>query len=72
MPHAWFEPVLFATVVVFVACLIGNKIEFNNRFVNAVVVAILFAVIFGVLVYSGYDKLAMPVATTPAVTTPAN
>jgi hypothetical protein len=72
-PHyVWLEPVLLAAVLVFVIALIGDVIEFNNRFVNALVTAILFALVFGALVYAGYGKLAVPVATTPAATTPAN
>jgi hypothetical protein len=30
----------------------------------AVVIAVLFARVFGVLVYSGYGKMVLPVATT--------
>jgi hypothetical protein len=32
---AWFEPVLIATVVVFIIDLVGNSIGFGNRFLSA-------------------------------------
>jgi len=56
---------------VFVIDSIGNVIEFNNRFVNALVTAILFALVFGVLVYSGYSTLTFE-TSTPPTTVPAN
>jgi hypothetical protein len=71
--YAWLEPVLIAAVIVFVIDSIGNIIEFNNRFVNALVTAVLFAVIFGFLVYLGYGRIEVsttPVATPPAQTSP--
>ena len=68
-PHyVWLEPVILGAVLVFVIDSIGNVIEFNNRFVNALVTAILFALVFGVLVYAGYGKLiiAGPSPVIPA------
>jgi hypothetical protein len=67
--YAWLEPVLVAAVIVFVIDSIGNIIEFNNRFVNALVTAVLFAVIFGSLVYFGYGRVE--VSSTPSPTAPA-
>jgi hypothetical protein len=67
--YAWFEPVLIAAVIVFIIDSVGNIIEFNNRFVNALVTAILFAIVFGALVYLGYGNIAVsvpPTAPTPA------
>jgi len=46
-------PVLIAAVIVFVLNAAGSFIEFNNRFVNALVDTVLFAVVFGVLVHFG-------------------
>ena len=33
--YAWFEPVLIATIVVFIIDLVGNWIGFGNRFLGA-------------------------------------
>ena len=35
--YAWFEPVLIASIVVFIIDLVGNSIAFNNRYLNALV-----------------------------------
>jgi hypothetical protein len=37
--YAWFEPVLIATIVVFVIDLVGNAIGFGNRFLSALMSA---------------------------------
>jgi hypothetical protein len=68
---AWLQPVLIASVVVFIIDLIGNYIAFGNRYWNALATAVLFAVVFGVLVYFGYGSVTMTVATTPAPNAPA-
>jgi len=69
--YAWFEPVLIATMVVFVIDLVGNSIGFGNRVLSAVMSAIVFAVVFGALVYFGYGNVSMSVTTTPSTTAPA-
>jgi hypothetical protein len=69
--YAWFEPVLIASVVVFIIDLIGNSFAFGNRYVGALVSAILFALVFGALVYFGYGNVSMSVTTTPSATAPA-
>ena len=69
--YAWFEPVLVATVVVFIIDLIGNSIGFGNRVLSALMSAILFALVFGTLVYFGYGSVSMSVTTTPSATAPA-
>jgi hypothetical protein len=69
--YAWFEPVLIASVVVFVIDLIGNSFAFGNRYVGALVSAFLFALVFGALVYFGYGNVSMSVTTTPSATAPA-
>ena len=38
--YAWFEPVLIATIVVFIIDLVGNSIGFGNRFLSALMSAI--------------------------------
>ena len=68
--YAWFEPVLIATIVVFVIDLVGNSIGFGNRLFGALFSAILFAVVFGALVYFGYGSVSMSVTTTPSTTAP--
>ena len=68
--YAWFEPVLIASIVVFVIDLIGASIAFGNRFLSALMSAILFALVFGALVYFGYGNVSMSVTTTPSATAP--
>jgi hypothetical protein len=53
-------PVVVAAIIVFAINTVGSFIEFNNRFVNALVDTVLFAVVFGFLVYS--SKLTMAFA----------
>jgi hypothetical protein len=50
--------VVAAAVIVFVLNAVGSFIEFNNRFVNAMVDTVLFAVVFGTLVYLGKLHMA--------------
>ena len=69
--YAWFEPVLIATIVVFIIDLIGYTIGFGNRFLSALMSAIVFAVVLGTLVYFGYGSVSMSVTTTPSATAPA-
>jgi hypothetical protein len=69
--YAWFQPVLIASIVVFIIDLVGNSISFGNRFIGALVSAIVFAVVFGALVYFGYGSVSMSVVTTPSATAPA-
>jgi hypothetical protein len=69
--YAWFEPVLIASIVVFVIDVVGNSITFANRFISALVSAIVFALVFGALVYFGYGNVSMSVVATPSATAPA-
>jgi hypothetical protein len=69
--YAWFEPVLIASIVVFIIDLVGNSITFSNRYVSAFVSAIVFAIVFGGLVYFGYGNVSMSVTTMPSSTAPA-
>ena len=68
--YVWFEPVLIASIVVFIIDLVGNSFAFGNRYVGALVSAILFALVFGALVYFGYGNVSMSVTTTPSATAP--
>ena len=69
--YAWFQPVLIASIVVFIIDLLGDWIAFGNRYLNALVSAVLFALVFGALVYFGYGSVSMSVTTTPSPTAPA-
>ena len=69
--YAWFEPVLIASIVVFLVDLIGNSITFSNRYVSSLASALIFAVVFGGLTYYGYGNVSMSVKTTAAATAPA-
>ena len=71
LQYAWFEPVLIATIVVFIIDLVGNSIGFGNRVLSAIMSAIVFALVFGTLVYFGYGSVSMSVTTTPSATSPA-
>ncbi|HWN52108.1 MAG TPA: hypothetical protein VNO18_20220 [Xanthobacteraceae bacterium] len=51
-------PVLIAAAIVFVLNAAGSFIEFNNRFVNALVDTVLFAIVFGTLVHFGKLHMA--------------
>jgi hypothetical protein len=71
--YAWFEPVLFAAIIVFLIDWAGSMLVFSQRpLLNALASALLFALIFGVLVYYGYGKVEMTVSTTPSPSAPAN
>jgi hypothetical protein len=65
------QPVLIAAAIVFVLNAAGSFIEFNNRFVNALVDTVLFAVVFGVLVHFGYLHMDFSGATLAATSAPA-
>ena len=69
--YAWFEPVLIASIVVFIIDIVGSSIAFGNRYLGALTSALLFAVVFGALVYFGYGSVSMSVTTTPSTTAPA-
>ena len=69
--YAWFEPVLVASIVVFVVDLVGNSITFRSRYLSALVSAIVFAIVFGGLVYFGYGSVSMSANTTPSSMAPA-
>jgi hypothetical protein len=61
------EPVLIAAIIVFVINAAGSFIEFNNRFVNALVDTVLFAIVFAALVHFGYLHMAFS-SVAPAAT----
>lgn len=59
--YAWLQPVLIASLVVFVVDLIGNHIAFGSRIVNALVTAIIFGLVFTALVYFELGGVSMSV-----------
>ena len=68
--YAWFEPVLVASIVVFVVDLVGNSITFSNRYISALMSAIVFAAAFGGLTYYGYGNVSMSLKSQTAATAP--
>ena len=72
LKYAWFEPVLIATIVVFIIDLVGNSITFRNRYVSAFVSAVVFAAVFGGLTYFGLGSVSMSVRAPAGLTTPAS
>ena len=69
--YAWFEPVLIASIVVFIIDLVGNSITFSNRYVSAFVSAVVFAAVFGGLTYFGLGNVSMSVKAPSGLSTPA-
>ena len=57
--YAWFGLVLLGSVFVFVSDLIGNTINFENRFVNALTTTIVFSVAFAFFVYVRYGSVML-------------
>jgi hypothetical protein len=70
--YIWFEPVLFAALIILGINYIGSMLVFSRRPVlNAVASALVFAVIFGALAYYGYGRVDMIVSTVPDPDAPA-
>lgn len=70
--YSWFEPVLIASVVVFISALLGNWITFRNRALSALVSAIVFAIVYGAIVaYFSPNKVSVSVVVTPSPSAPA-
>jgi hypothetical protein len=69
--YFWFEPVLFATLIVFVVDLVGNTISFGSRVANALTTAVLFAAVFGSLIFYGYGNISVTFNMTPSATAPS-
>lgn len=68
--YAWFEPVLIASIVVFVIDLIGNSITFSNRYISALISAILFGAVFGALTYYGLGNVSMSLKSPTSTSAP--
>jgi hypothetical protein len=57
--YAWIGLVAMGTIFVFVADLIGNTLNFQNRFVNAFTTMIVFAAVFGFFVRYRYGGVML-------------
>ena len=57
--YAWIGLVAMGTIFVFVADLIGNTLNFQNRFVNAFTTMIVFAVVFAFFVRYRYGSVML-------------
>jgi hypothetical protein len=57
--YAWFGLVFMGSIFVFVSDLVGNTINFENRFVNALTTAIVFSVLFALFVYFRYGGVML-------------
>jgi Mn2+/Fe2+ NRAMP family transporter len=57
--YAWIGLVLMGSIFVFVADLIGNTINFDNRFLNALTTAIVFMAAFSFFVYFRYGSVML-------------
>ena len=57
--YAWFGLVLLGSIFVFVSDLIGNTINFENRFVNALTTTIVFSVAFAFFIYVRYGNVML-------------
>ena len=57
--YAWFGLVLLGSIFVFVSDLIGNSINFENRFVNALTTTIVFSVAFAFFIYVRYGSVML-------------
>lgn len=69
--YGYLEPVIIASIIVFVVDLIGNILTFSNRFVNALVTAIIFGLIFGALTFYGLGGVRMDLPSAAQITAPA-
>ena len=70
--YIWFEPVLFAALIVLGINFLSGMLVFSRRpALNAFAAAFLFAVIFGALAYYGYGRVDMMVSTVPDPDAPA-
>lgn len=69
--YAFLEPVIIASIVVFVVDLVGNILSFSNRIVNALVTAIIFGVIFGLLSANGLGGVNVSLPDPATMTQPA-
>jgi len=57
--HAWIGLVIMGSLFVFVADLIGNTFNFENRFVNALTTTVVFTAGFALFIYFRYGSVML-------------
>ncbi len=57
--YAWIGLVFMGAVFVFIADLVGNTLNFHNRFLNALTTTIAFAVLFAFFIYFRYGSVML-------------
>jgi len=57
--YAWIGLVAMGTVFVFIADLIGNTLDFRNRFINALITTIVFAALFAFFIRVRYGSVML-------------
>lgn len=57
--YAWIGLVAMGTVFVFIADLIGNTLNFRNRFMNALITTIVFAALFAFFIHIRYGGVML-------------
>jgi len=57
--YAWIGLVAAGCILVFIADLIGNTLNFESRFVNALTTSIVFSVVFAGFVYFRYGSVML-------------
>ncbi|HEX6034483.1 MAG TPA: hypothetical protein VFY83_08615 [Anaerolineales bacterium] len=57
--YAWIGLVFMGAIFVFIADLIGNTLNFENRVINALTTTIVFAVAFTFFIYFRYGSVML-------------
>jgi len=57
--YAWIGLVVMGSIFVFVADLIGNTLNFDNRFWNALTTAFVFMAAFSFFIYFRYGSVML-------------
>lgn len=57
--YAWIGLIVMGAIFVFIADLIGNTLNFENRFVNAFTTTIVFAAVFAFFIYFRYGSVML-------------
>ena len=57
--YAWIGLVIMGSIFVFIADLIGNTLNFKNRFVNALTTTVVFTVAFAFFIYFRYGSVML-------------
>lgn len=57
--YAWIGLVIMGSIFVFIADLIGNTFNFENRFVNALTTTVAFTAAFACFIYFRYGSVML-------------